>query len=102
MLRCVPQRLPLPGDTSLITNRIAALESLLAETEAAHGVYESTELNGVYDQDWPRWYAEYAVDHGIGGILGRAVSADELAPLLAASWDALQGAASTPIEKWRA
>ena len=33
----------------MTTDRIAALEALLAETEAAHGVYETTELNGVYD-----------------------------------------------------
>ena len=63
----------------MATDRIGALEALLAEAEAAHGVYETTELNGVYDQDWPRWYAAYAVDHGIGALLGRDVSVDELA-----------------------
>ena len=54
----------------MTTDRIAALEALLAETEAAHGAYETTELNGVYDQEWPRWYAAYAVEHGIGEIRG--------------------------------
>ena len=64
----------------MTTDRIAALEALLAETEAAHGAYETTELNGVYDQEWPRWYAAYAVEHGIGEILvGHAVSSDDLA-----------------------
>jgi hypothetical protein len=93
---------PSPGGTDLTTDRIAALEALLAETEAAHGVYESTDLNGVYDQDWPRWYAGYAVEHGIGSIVGRDVDADELAQSLAASWDELQGAERRPMEPWGA
>lgn len=93
---------PPPGGTGLTTNRVAALEALLAETEAAHGVYESTQLNGVYDQDWPRWYAGYAVEHGIGSVLGRDVSAVELAQSLAASWDELQGADRRPREPWGA
>jgi hypothetical protein len=93
---------PSPGGTDLTTDRIAALEALLAEAEAAHGVYESTVLNGVYDQEWPRWYAGYAVEHGIGTILSRDVDADELARLLAASWDELQGADGQPMLPWRA
>jgi hypothetical protein len=81
-------------------DRIAALEALLAETEAAHGAYETTELNGVYDQDWPRWYAAYAVDHGIGALLGREVSADEVAEVLATSWEVLQNADPRPTDPW--
>jgi hypothetical protein len=84
----------------MTTNRIAVLEALLAETEAAHGAYETTELNGVYDQDWPRWYAAYAVEHGIDGIVGRAVSADELAELLTVSWSALQESDPKPSGPW--
>jgi hypothetical protein len=84
----------------MATDRVAALEALLSETEAAHGVYETTELNGVYDTDWPRWYAGYAVDHGIGTILGRPVGTDELARLLAASWEEFQQADPRPTEPW--
>ena len=84
----------------MTTDRIGALETLLAETEAAHGVYETTKLSGVYDQEWPRWYAEYAVDHGIGAILGRPVSADELAQNLAAGWDEFQKTDPRPPEPW--
>jgi hypothetical protein len=73
-----------------MTDRIRALEELLARTEAAHGVFETTELNGVYDREWARWYAEFAVDQGIGDLLGRPVSADELAALLASGWDDFQ------------
>jgi hypothetical protein len=82
------------------TDRVRALEALLVETEAAHGVYESTELNGVYDERWPDWYAAYAVDHGIGELVGRPVAADELARVLAAAWDEMQAAEPKPAEHW--
>jgi hypothetical protein len=84
----------------MTTDRIGALEALLVEAEAAHGVFEATELNGVYDQDWPRWYADYLVEHGIGGLLGRPVDADELGRLLAASWAQLQQADPRPADQW--
>jgi hypothetical protein len=67
-------------------DRIDAISALLVEAEGAHGVYESTQLGGVYDQAWPAWYAAYAVDHGIGALIGRAVTTDELSTLLTASW----------------
>jgi hypothetical protein len=37
---------------------------------------------GVYDQDWPAWYAEYLVAHRIGGLLGQAITTEQLARLL--------------------
>ncbi len=83
-------------------DRIDALEALLTETQAAHGVYEATELAGVYDEAWPRWYAEYAVDHGIGEALGRAITADELAGLLARWWAESQGEDASPLGPWPA
>jgi hypothetical protein len=88
--------------SEMTTDRVAALEALLGETETAHGTYETTELNGVYDEQWPRWYAEYAVEHGIGAILGRDVSAEELTQLLTACWAELQAADPRPSEPWTA
>ncbi|MBW9092553.1 hypothetical protein JNB62_02520 [Microbacterium jejuense] len=35
------------------------LRELLIRTAAAHGVHERDDLGGVYDEDWPRWYAAY-------------------------------------------
>ena len=35
---------------------------LLKETSAAHGEYETAELGGVYDEQWPEWYATYFTD----------------------------------------
>jgi hypothetical protein len=83
---------------------MGALEALLNQTEAAHGVYETTELNGVYDQEWPTWYAAYALDHGLGELLGRPVTALEVEQVLASSWAELQTSnwTSTPAESWAA
>ena len=84
----------------MTNDRIAALEALLGETEAAHGAYETTELNGVYDEEWPRWYAAYAVEHGIGEIVGHPVNVDDMATLLTASWSELQQTDPRPSEPW--
>jgi hypothetical protein len=71
----------------MTSDRTSAIEALLLETEAAHGAYETAELKGEYDAGWPRWYAQYAVDHGIGRHVGRDVDADELASFLATAWE---------------
>jgi hypothetical protein len=79
---------------------VAAITEQLVRTEAAHGAYETAELNGVYDQDWARWYATYAVEHGIGGLLGREVTADELQQFLVNSYVDYQQASPKPAEPW--
>ena len=84
----------------MTTERIAALDALLIETEQAHGAYETTELSGVYDQEWPRWYAAYAIEHGLGKIIGRPVGADEPTEFLTRSWSELQRADPKPSEPW--
>jgi hypothetical protein len=66
-------------------DRIEGVNRLLAETGQAHGRYEETELKGVYDQEWSNWYAAYAVDHGIGELVGHAVTAEELALFFAST-----------------
>ena len=81
-------------------DRAEAIAALLVEAEGAHGVYESTELNGVYDRDWPRWYATYAVDHGIGELLGREVEVDELGRLLATGFEEFEKTEPSPTEPW--
>jgi hypothetical protein len=58
------------------------IANLLDKTQAAHGAYEEHELNGVYDQDWPAWYAAYLAAHGIGDLLGQTITAEQLARLL--------------------
>lgn len=81
-------------------DRARFVEDLLRATEAAHAVYERDELAGVYDQAWPAWYAAYAVDHGLGRILGRDVAAEELATFLTSAWDAATQSDSKPAEPW--
>jgi hypothetical protein len=61
----------------------ATLALLLGETFVAHQAYETAELGGAYDQQWPAWYARYLVEHGIGALLGRAVTTEAVAALLA-------------------
>jgi hypothetical protein len=31
----------------------------LTQAAKAHGVHEAEELGGVYDEQWPQWYAEH-------------------------------------------
>jgi hypothetical protein len=83
-------------------DRIEAVNALLLQAEAAHGAYEMTELNGVYDQEWPRWYAAYAVDHGIGELVGRDVTTDQLSQFLAGTFGDFQRAEPKPGEPWAA
>ena len=79
---------------------VSAITALLDETEKAHGEYESTELHGVYDEAWPEWYAQYAVDHGLGGFVGGEVPADELTRFLAMTWAQYERADPKPSESW--
>lgn len=83
-------------------DHIEAIISLLAETGTAHGRFEETELNGVYDQQWPQWYAAYAVEHGIGRLIGRAITADELAHFLARTNADFEKIEPKPTEPWAA
>jgi hypothetical protein len=83
-------------------DRIAAITALLGETAAAHGVYEATVLNGVYHKEWAVWYAAYAVDHGIGDLIGHAVSADELARFLVTTNVDFEATQPKPTEPWAA
>jgi len=84
----------------MAADRIEAITTLLVQSEEAHGVYERSELDGVYDQDWPRWYAAYAVEHGIGALLGHDVTVDELAAFLASSSAEFQQSEPKSAEPW--
>ena len=58
------------------------IANLLSEAGAAHGAYEEAELKGVYDENWPVWYATYLVEHGIGELLSEVTTTEQLARLL--------------------
>jgi hypothetical protein len=86
----------------MAVDRIDAVAALLAETGEAHGKYEEAELNGVYDQEWARWYAAYAVEHGIGTLIGHPLTTDELAAFLASSNVEFTQTDPPPSEPWAA
>lgn len=85
-----------------VHDRIEALSALLTATGEAHGQYEETELKGVYDQQWPTWYAAHAVEIGIGRLVGRAITADELAEFLARTNAEFEKIEPKPSEPWAA
>jgi hypothetical protein len=73
-------------------DRIEAIGALLVKAEEAHASFEATEMNGVYDTEWPRWYADYAVEHGLGALVARDVTADRLAQALAGGYSEFERA----------
>ncbi len=81
-------------------SRTKAVSALLIEAEAAHGVYETTVLGGVYDKDWAAWYATYAVEHGIADLIGQPVTADRLSRLLTSLFDEFERADPKPTDAW--
>jgi hypothetical protein len=60
------------------------LSALLSQAGSAHGEYETRELNGVYDQNWPDWYATFLVQHGLADLLGQPMYVDQVSQLLSA------------------
>lgn len=81
-------------------DRVDAIRGLLRQAEEAHAVFEATELDGVYDQQWPQWYAAHAVEHGIGPMLGPDVTVDRLAAFLGSSYAEFERLDPRPSEPW--
>ena len=86
----------------MAVDRIEVIEALLARTMEAHGTFEETELNGVYDQEWPAWYAAWAVEHGIAEPIGHPVTPDQLGRFLADTNVEFEQAEPAPSESWQA
>jgi hypothetical protein len=72
-------------EATSVEDRVEAITALLVETMAAHGRFEETELKGVYDKEWARWYAAYAVEHGMARLVGHDLTAERLGAFLASS-----------------
>lgn len=81
-------------------DRTTALATLLRQAELEHAEHEAKDLGGVYDQEWPRWYATYAAEHAIAEILGRDVSIEELTTFLADSYADFASADPRPQAPW--
>lgn len=84
----------------MAADMVGTIAALLSRAESAHGDYEATELNGVYDEAWAEWYAAYAVQHGIGDVLGHSVTPERLGTLLASTFDDFRTAEGSPGEPW--
>jgi hypothetical protein len=85
-----------------MTDRTDPLTVLLVQAEEAHGVYETRELNGVYDETWAAWYAAYAVDNGIGELIGHPIAAGRLGPFLDRTFAEFRASDPAPTESWAA
>ena len=79
-----------------------AVTGLLTETETTHEVFDTNELKGVYDENWAAWYAAYAVEHGVGELIGRNVSVDELAAFLSHTFTDFRRHEATSTDGWAA
>jgi hypothetical protein len=62
---------------------ITKIANLLSQAGSAHHHFEQTVLKGVYDQEWPTWYADYVTGHGLGELLTRPVTVEQLGRFLA-------------------
>ena len=58
------------------------LAKLLGDAQKAHHDYETTELEGVFDEQWPQWYADFLVANGFADLLAIQPDLDELASRL--------------------
>jgi hypothetical protein len=84
------------------SDHVEAVNALLIQAKEAHGRFEAIELNGVYDHEWPRWYAAYAVEHGLGALVGHDIATDRLAQFLADTNAEFEAAEPKPNEPWAA
>lgn len=81
-------------------DRSTAVAALLRQAELAHAEHEAKDLGGVYDQEWPRWYASYAAGHGLADILGHEVTEDQVTTFLAESYAEFASADPRPSVPW--
>ncbi|HEU5318102.1 MAG TPA: hypothetical protein VFX49_18460 [Chloroflexota bacterium] len=79
------------------TEAAGALAARLREAEAAHATYEEEELGGVFDEEWPRWYAEHVLAHG--GDLALGLGDPERLAVRLAECDAAYRR-EEPLEEW--
>jgi hypothetical protein len=68
-------------------NNITQIAKLLSQAGSAHHHFERTVLKGVYDQEWPAWYADYVITHGLGELLPAPVTVEQLGRFLADNYE---------------
>jgi hypothetical protein len=70
-----------------LTTQIA---NLLSRAGSAHHNFEQTILKGIYDYEWPSWYAGYLLEHGLNDLLTQPVNRTELGQFLSENNEARQ------------
>src|SRR5262245_27447039 len=71
-------------------NNTTQIAALLSQAGSVHHQFEQTVLRGVYDQEWPAWYADYVIQHGLRELLPRPVTVESLAQFLAENYEVYQ------------
>ncbi len=69
---------------------LTKIANLLSQAGSAHHHFEQTVLKGVYDQEWPAWYADYIIQHGLGELLPVPVTIEQLGRFLAENYEVYQ------------
>ncbi len=64
------------------SEKITQIASLLSNAGAAHFRYETDELGGQYDTEWPHWYAGYLFEHGLSELIDPAEALEQAAASL--------------------
>jgi hypothetical protein len=62
---------------------VEQIADLLVATQWAHHQHQERDLGGRYSYEWPAWYADYLLDHGLPELLGRPLEKESLARFLA-------------------
>ena len=76
-------------------SHVKQIANLLSLASSAHHTYEKTILQGVYDQEWSVWYANFIIKHGLPGLLGRMPEASRLGQYLSEIYETYEQAGST-------
>lgn len=66
---------------------VTQITHLLVQAGSAHHHFEQTVLKGVYDQEWPAWYADYVIQHGLAELLSTPVTVEQLTHFLAENYE---------------
>ncbi len=74
-------------DNKMNMNSVAQIANLLSQAGSAHHHFEQTVLNGVYDQEWPAWYADYVIKHGLNDLLPKPVTVEQLSHFFSESYE---------------
>ncbi|HUF39532.1 MAG TPA: hypothetical protein VMN57_13485 [Anaerolineales bacterium] len=77
---------------------IGKLVDLLIATQRAHHEHQERDLGGRYSYEWPTWYADYLLAHGLPELLGRPLEKEGLARFLADAEK--RHRAEDPDQKW--